>query len=241
VKAYERWWSGRVERDIALARWGHWGVPVLLFPTAGGDAEEVERNGLVGACWPMVEAGRVKLYSTDSVGGQAMVARVGTQGFRMSLMNRFHDAVRSEIVPAIRMDTPGYTGPILVAGSSIGAFNSLAMVCRYPDTFGAAVCMSGTFDLQRFYDYQFSDDLYFASPLHFLPGLDGPHLDQIRSRFVVLATGSGAFEDVEESWRMAALLGSKGIPNRVDDWGPRWDHDWPTWRHMLPQYLRELT
>jgi hypothetical protein len=27
----------------------------------------------------------------------------------------------------------------------------------------------------------------------------------------------------------------------VDNWGPQWAHQWPTWREMLPQYLRELT
>jgi len=27
----------------------------------------------------------------------------------------------------------------------------------------------------------------------------------------------------------------------VDNWGPQWAHQWPTWRQMLPQYLRELT
>jgi len=26
----------------------------------------------------------------------------------------------------------------------------------------------------------------------------------------------------------------------VDNWGPEWAHDWPTWRAMLPQYLAEL-
>ena len=36
------------------------------------------------------------------------------------------------------------------------------------------------------------------------------------------------------------MLGSKGIPNRVDVWGPEWHHDWPTWLRMLPQYLAEL-
>ena len=40
---------------------------------------------------------------------------------------------------------------------------------------------------------------------------------------------------------MAETLGAKGIPNRVDDWGPEFKHDWPTWHRMLPQYLRELT
>ena len=39
---------------------------------------------------------------------------------------------------------------------------------------------------------------------------------------------------------MGSTLGAKGIPNRVDDWGPEWDHQWPTWRRMLPQYLAEL-
>ena len=57
----------------------------------------------------------------------------------------------------------------------------------------------------------------------------------------MLASGAGKWEDVGESWRMADALGAQGIPNRVDNWGPHWDHQWPTWRQMLPQYLRELT
>lgn len=40
---------------------------------------------------------------------------------------------------------------------------------------------------------------------------------------------------------MASVLGAQGIPNRVDNWGPEREHDWPAWRAMLPQYLAELT
>ena len=72
------------------------------------------------------------------------------------------------------------------------------------------------------------------------PGLDGPALDALRQRYVVLASGSGRWEDVGESWRLADALGAKGVPNRVDDWGPRYDHDWPTWWEMLPLYLDDL-
>ena len=57
----------------------------------------------------------------------------------------------------------------------------------------------------------------------------------------LLASGEGDWEDIGESWRMAEVLGAKGIPNRVDSWGPEYRHDWPTWHRMLPQYLRELT
>ena len=34
----------------------------------------------------------------------------------------------------------------------------------------------------------------------------------------------------------ADVLGRKGVPNRVDAWGAEWEHDWATWREMLPQY-----
>jgi esterase/lipase superfamily enzyme len=37
------------------------------------------------------------------------------------------------------------------------------------------------------------------------------------------------------------MLGSRGVPNRVDLWGPHVNHDWPTWRDMLPKYLDALT
>jgi esterase/lipase superfamily enzyme len=36
------------------------------------------------------------------------------------------------------------------------------------------------------------------------------------------------------------VLGARGIPNRVDAWGPKYDHDWATWREMLPTYLDDL-
>jgi esterase/lipase superfamily enzyme len=240
VKATERWYSERLQRDIGLARWGHYGTPVLVFPTAGGDAEEIERNGLVGACGPLIEAGRVKIYSCDSVAGRAMLGKEGSPEHRMWLLDRFHQCVVAEVVPAIHADLGGAHAPIVAAGASIGAFNAIAVLCRFPDVFRAAVAMSGTYRLQRLLGGGFSDPLYFASPLDFLPGLDGHQLDTLRQRFVLLASGQGEWEDVGESWAMAEVLGRKGVPNRVDPWGEEWPHEWHTWQRMLPQYLDEL-
>lgn len=240
MKVNERWFSSRVEQEICLARWGHYGVPVLVFPTAGGDCEEIERHHLVRACGELVEGGRVKLYSCDSVAGRAMVAKIGSPSYRMWLLNQFHECVRREVVPAIHADLGGHQEPIVAAGASIGAFNALAVLCRYPDVFGAAIGMSGTYRIERFYDGHFTDDLYFSSPVHFLPSLEGSQLEMLRNRFAILASGEGAWEDIGESWHAAGVLGSKGVPNRVDAWGPEWDHEWPTWWRMLPQYLSEL-
>src|SRR5579864_3342526 len=96
VRVRERWFSDRLGRDIAVVRWGVFGTPVLVFPSAGGDAEEIERHGLVNACGPLLSEGRVKLYSVDSVAGQAMVTKDGSLEYRMWLLNQFHECVRWE-------------------------------------------------------------------------------------------------------------------------------------------------
>ncbi len=240
MKTGERWYSGRLQREIALVRWGTLGTPVLVFPSAGGDAEEIERWGLVDACGQLLADGQVKLYSLDSVAGQVMTDKTGPAEYRMWLLNQFHHCIRHEVVPAIHADLGGHQAELIAAGASIGAFNAVAALCRFPEVFRTAIGMSGSYQIGRFYDQAWSQDLYYSSPLQFLPGLDGPQLDLLRLRFAVLASGEGDWEDVGESRQMASALGAKGIPNRVDNWGPDWAHDWPTWRRMLPQYLSEL-
>jgi esterase/lipase superfamily enzyme len=241
MKTVERWFSERVHHDMTLIRWGHWGRPVLVLPSAGGDAEEIERNGLISACGDLLTEGRVKIYSVDSIAGQAMMQKWGSPQYRRWLLNAFHGYVREEVVPAIRADTADATAQVIAAGASIGAFNAVALLCRFPDTFSAALGMSGTYRIERFYEPPWTDDSYFASPVEFLPNLEGEQLDHLRRRFVILASGEGAWENIGESWHMASVLGAKGVPNRVDNWGAQYDHDWATWHRMLPHYLTELT
>lgn len=237
-----RWRSERTGIETTLARWGHFGQPVLVFPTAGGDAEEIERMLVIRALAPLLEAGRIKVYSCDSVGGRVWFGKEGPPHHRMWMQHQFHQYVRHEVVPAIRQDCKSADIPIWTAGASIGAFHAVAVLCRFPDVFHRALAMSGTYNLMRFIETDRFDEYYFvSSPLHFVPTLSGPHLDVLRRRFVLLATGAGRAENVGESWAMANVLGSKGIPNRVDDWGPDWHHDWPTWRAMLPRYLDDWT
>jgi esterase/lipase superfamily enzyme len=240
LKQVFKWYSPHVEQEIQLVRWGTFGAPVLLFPTAGGDAEEVERFHLIGALAPLIESGRIKVYSTGSIAGKAWISNQHSAEFCSYLQNMFDALVYQEIVPAIRRDCESPDIEIIAAGASIGAFNAVASVCRHPDAFRLAIAMSGTYDLSKYLEGRFIQDFYFASPLHFLPGLEGPQLEQLRRRLILLPSGQGDFEDIGESWRMARVLGAKGVPNRVDPWGTEWRHDWVTWREMLPKYLSEF-
>jgi esterase/lipase superfamily enzyme len=239
MNAVERWHSHHLKQDVTVAKWGEFGTPVLVFPTAGGDAQEVERFQMIDALGGLLASGRIKVYSVDSVAGRSWLNQDDPR-HSMWLQNQFDRFIDDEVVPAIRADCSSGDIEIISAGASIGAFWALEVLCRHPEVFRTAVCMSGSYDLTDRLHGHWNDDFYFSSPLDFLPALEGWDLDRLRQRFVVLACGSGRWENVDESWRMADVLGARGIPNRVDQWGTEWDHDWPTWREMLPLYLDDL-
>ena len=239
-KQHWHWNTERLPEPARVVRWGHYGTPLLLFPTAGGDYEEVERFHLVGAVAELIDAGRIKVYSIDSVAGKHWVRGGEPPEYCSRVQNLFDAFVYHEVAALIRSDcqTPGLE--IIAAGASIGAFNAAATVCRHPDAFRLAIAMSGTFDLSKYLNGRMNLDFYYSSPLHYLPSLEeGPQLARLRQRLILLPTGQGQWEDVGESWRLADLLGARGVPNRVDLWGREWDHDWGTWRAMLPKYLEE--
>ena len=248
MKLKASWYSRRVHQDTQLVRWGHMGRPVLLFPTAGGDAEEIERMLMIRVLEPLIAAGRIKVYSVDSLAARTWGDRDMGHRHCAWLQNQFDAYIYREVVPAIRTDCETPDIEIVVAGASIGAFNAMASICRHPDVFKQAICMSGTYDVERFIKDAHGNPLppslpnfYFSSPLQYLPRLgESPQLQQLRKRFVLMAHGGGRWEDPAQDWTMARLLGAKGVPNRVDPRGPEYDHDWPTWRTLLPKYLGEV-
>ena len=104
-----------------------------MFPTAGGDAEEIERFHLIDALEPLIEAGKIKVYSCDSVAGRgAARARGHARSTSMWLQNQFHQYVRHEVVPAIRTDCKSPDIEIWAAGASIGAFHAVAVRVPLP-------------------------------------------------------------------------------------------------------------
>ena len=240
AKVTSRWFSSRLHTDVLVARYGHAGTPVLLFPTAGGDAEECERFLMIRVLTPLIDAGRIKVFSCDSVAGRAWISGDHSGAYKARVQNVFNEFLTEELLPAIHSDCGGAV-EVISAGASIGAYNALLALLRNPQHFRLAICMSGTYDLGRWMKGQHTADLHLVSPLHFVPFLaeDSPQLARLRRRMVLLPTGEGRWEAPDESWKIANVLGARGIPNRVDLWGQDFDHDWVTWREMLPKYLEE--
>ncbi len=239
VKDSHRWYSNELQQQTQIVRWGSFGVPLLLFPTAGGDAEEVERFFLIRLLEPFIHEGRLKVYSIDSINGRTW-ATPGTPAHRVWIQQQFDRHIINEVVPLIRNDCQSDEIEIMTAGASLGAFNALVSICRHSHVFSRALCMSGTYDLQRFMEGQWIEELHHYLPTLFVPGLPDAWVEQLRQRFVLLVTGQGDNEAPGETWRISHALGARQIPNRVDLWGPEWSHDWETWREMLPKYVQEM-
>src|SRR5450631_4220318 len=158
------WESQRLPEPARVVRWGHYGAPVLLFPTAGGDYEEVERLQLIGALRELIDGGRIKVYSIDSVAGKHWLRGTDSPEYCSRVQNLFDDYVYSEVAALIRSDCQSPGIEIIAAGASIGAFNSVATVCRHPDVFRAAIAMSGTFDLSKYLNGRMNHDFHVCSP-----------------------------------------------------------------------------
>lgn len=223
--------------------YGYAGVPVLLFPTAAADFLENERFWLVKAIEPLLLAGRVRLFSIDSINRYAWMDRdlpVREQARRQSLYASY---VEEEVIPYIRNATCDGGARPLTTGASFGAFHATNAFLRRPDLFGGTIAMSGFYDLEPSYLRGFTDDnVYFNNPMWYLAGIEGKALELLqRAARIVVVSGQGEYELPDASRRLSDALNAKGIPHWLDLWGFDVRHDWPAWRQMLPYHLEKFT
>ncbi len=236
------WHSPILDKDMPIVSYGHWGHPVLLFPTAAADFLENERFGLVGAAGPMIEAGRVRIFSIDSINKLSWMDEglpVPEKARRQALYARY---VEEEVVPYIRGACQNPDLRVATAGASFGGFHAANTLFRRPDLFDAAIAMSGFCDLAPDYLHGYSDDnVYFNNPAWYLPNLEGHSLHLLRTSCQIhVLTGQGAYEAPHASRQLSELLHRKEIPHFLDVWGHDVDHDWPWWRKMLPYSIEMM-
>jgi len=232
------WHSPALGKDMPVAVYGHYGPALLLVPTAAADYLEYERFQLMEAIAPFIKAGRIKVFSINSINTESWM-NYGLDGRQKSIRHQqFNHYVFNEVVPFVRHHTSAET-PIITCGASFGALHSANLFFKRPDIINGCIAMSGVYDLTEYTRGYFDEDVYFNSPIHYISNLsDQGVLEQIRrSRHIHLLTGSGEHEDPEANRRFAGVLYNKGITYELDIWGPEWRHDWPTWRAMLPHYL----
>ena len=235
----QSWYSPSLNRDMPIAVYGHYGFALLMLPTAAADFLEYERFGLIDAIRPVVEEGKCKVFSINSMNNESWMNDHMHPRDTVIRHQQVKEYVYREDIPILKNATSPDT-PVIICGASFGALHSANLFFKRPDLINGLIAMSGVYDLTEYTKGYYDEDVYFNSPIHYLPNLsDHEVLQQIRSsHHIHLLSGSGEYEDPEAARRFAGVLYNKGIWYELDIWGADMRHDWQTWRDMLPYYLR---
>lgn len=237
------WYSERLQQEMPLVRYGHYGQPVLMLPTAAADFLEYERFRLIDAVSPFVNDGKVKLYSVNSVNNRALLNRQASGQEKIWWLKQYDEYITQEVLPLIRNDCNDQNIKPFVTGISLGAYLAGNIFFKHPDLFAGAILLSGSYDIRNFLNGYYDEDVYFNNPVDYLPKLDDDyHLPILQhgGRQIIIFSGQGAFEDADRSRRLSGILHSKGIPHWLDIWGHDVKHDWEWWLKAMPQYFGKL-
>jgi esterase/lipase superfamily enzyme len=232
------WHSPALNKNMEVAVYGHYGLALLLLPTAAADFLEYERFHLIEALAPLIDAGKVKAFSINSINNESWLNDHIPPPYKALRHQQFNQYICDEVVPFIREQCSPET-MIITTGASFGALHAANQLFRRPDLFDGTIAMSGTYDLKAYTNGYYDDNCYFNSPADYLPNLtDEATLARLRAKkHIYILSGQGDYERPDRSVQFGHILTEKGIPHEIDLWGHDVPHEWPTWRKMLPYVL----
>ncbi len=237
-REHHRWYSDRIGRELGVVVHGHWGPPMIMFPTSGGDEEEYERQGVIAAIAEFIDAGAVKAFCVNVNHGDSFANRRAHPLHRSWMQRQYDEYIRHEVIPFARAHCQSPEAPVWTMGASLGAYHAANTLFKYPDIVKRCYALSGVYDMRMFMNGAYDDNFYFNNPVDYLANLNDPwSLGHLASCEIHIATGTGPWERRDEALRLSAVLNSRGIRHYLDDWGPKGGHDWPYWKQQMREYL----
>ena len=231
------WYSPALNKEMPIVTYGNYGFALLLIPTAAADYLEYERFQMMEHMAPLINEGKVKVFSINSINTESWLNNEMEPSHKAIRHNQFNEYVFNEVIPFIKNST-SYDTPIITSGASFGALHAMNLFLKRPDLINGVISMSGVYDLTEYTKGFYDEQVYYNSPIHYIPNLTDHYLlEQHRNGKDHHRTGSGDYEDPEANRRFSGVLHSKSIPHELDIWGEDIKHDWPTWRKMLPHFV----
>ncbi len=222
---------------MGVTVFGHWGPPLLAFPTSQGNEWEIHDQGLISALGDYIDGGRVKVFCVGSNNQESFMNRQAHPSHRSWRQRMYDEYVRNEVIPFIHSHCRG-TVPIATMGASLGGYHAANTLFRYPHLVKRCYALSGIYDLRDRMDGGYDDNFYFHNPVDYRANLSDPwFFEQYATCEIHLVTGTGPWEQPHMTYQLAGVLSRKGIPHHLDDWGHEGGHDWPYWKRQMREYL----
>lgn len=236
-------WSGELGREMPLNRYGHDGMPIVVFPSSGGSHNEYADFGMIEVCRDFINEGKVQFFTLSTNDFDSWLNASKHPHDRALAHQAYERYVINEAVPFIKHKT-WRNGPMMATGCSMGAYHALNFLLKHPDVFQKAVALSGVYDA-RFFVGEFNGDelIYQNSPSDYIWQLNDPwFIDRIREADIVICTGLGAWEQdgLPSYYSLKEAFAEKQIDAWFDEWGHDVSHDWEWWRQQMPYYLHQI-
>jgi esterase/lipase superfamily enzyme len=241
---YVSLYSPAIGAEGGMLVYGHYGRPMLAFPSQEGRCNDYEDRGMIDSVAGIIEEGRAKVYCIDSYDSASWHHGGLELEERAQRHLAYEDWVFNQVVPWI-FDDSGGTQEIITNGCSFGAYHAANFSLKRADLFPVAICQSGVYDVSVVGGGRRGDTVYFNNPMDYVVHLEGEHLDWLRGRVsLLLVCGQGQWEDttgaLESTRAFASSLAAKGIPHELDLWGDDVPHDWPSWSNQLAHHLQRF-
>ncbi len=233
-REYHRWHSASLERDMELLVFGHAGARVVAFPTSMGRFYDWEDRGLVGALSEHLERGWIQLFCVDSVDAESWYAKERSPAERAQRHVQYDHYILNEVLPfTAKLNSNPF---LITTGASFGAYHAVNFALRYPQSVNRTIGMSGAYNIRRWADGYFDDNIYFNSPNDFITNEHEPErLQALQRQDIILAIGRDD-PSCPSNEELSGKLWSKGIGNALRIWDG-WCHDWPWWQKMIVLYI----
>src|SRR5688572_22240058 len=103
------WQSPALQKEMPVAVYGSYGFALLLIPTAAADFLEYERFQLIDALQPFIDAGKVKVFSVDSINNESWMNYNAHPLHKTYRHKQWNDYIYNELVPFIKNQTSDET------------------------------------------------------------------------------------------------------------------------------------
>jgi esterase/lipase superfamily enzyme len=231
---YHRFWSKALDQDMEFKIYGHAGKPVVVFPSQSSGFYQYEDFSMVWAC--SLYRRRINCssgqYRDQSWANWNAQRTIGPGGITSTTSTSWKNS------PFIRVFCT--KGRFL---ATVAAWAATMRQFFFPRISSMSDPLSGIFRLNMFVGDYMDENVYFNSPLVYLPNLSDPwYLEQFRESHIIVCAGMGAWEEemIADALALKQILDDKGVPCWIDLWGQDVNHDWPWWRKQMPYFLGHL-
>lgn len=226
------YYSNTLERNIMMEVTGHWGHPILMFPSSGGQYTQNTDFGLNSSVMHLVEEGRIKLYNIETLDMLSFYDDHMDSETKIHNYELYMQFLQNECIPYIQRECN--THRIGVAGVSFGGFHAANTAFRFPDVISHFIGMSAAFSIRSMTPLSDDMKIYFNCPDEYMQNEEGWKYNHME---IVLGTSEWDI-CLDKNRHMSRILNNKGIAHWYDE--KKWaEHDWPLWKMMFPEYLEK--